>query len=309
MRRIRLSALVVLGLSVSIHGIGIGIAGYPAQQPVSLASAPSVALLGDSFEDLAAGGIEAVSPPDVTEPADQSEVAPVTEITDAAPTPNAAIADVTPTATSALPVAPQVAQSAAPVIASASAPANVVQALDEPVVQQADANTVRPVQRPSNLGQTPPPRQQAAQQQPRRQPTPQRSQQQTTRQPQSAGNSDQNARRGSDNGSTSGQSAQGNSGTNAQAQGQSNSRAVSRYPGQVQRRLSRTRRARINVRGEARVTFSIAPSGALASVSISRSSGNAELDAAALDHVRRAAPFPAPPAGAQRRYTVPFAGR
>jgi TonB family protein len=52
------------------------------------------------------------------------------------------------------------------------------------------------------------------------------------------------------------------------------------------------------------VAFQLSPSGALAGASLSRSSGHAELDAEALAMVRRAAPFPKPPSGAPRNFSI-----
>jgi periplasmic protein TonB len=57
-------------------------------------------------------------------------------------------------------------------------------------------------------------------------------------------------------------------------------------------------------RGVAVVRFSIAPSGQVASASISQSAGDAILDAEALATVRRASPFPAPPPGAPRIFST-----
>lgn len=60
------------------------------------------------------------------------------------------------------------------------------------------------------------------------------------------------------------------------------------------------------------ISFAIAPSGALRYAAIAASSGNASLDQAALAAVKRAAPFPPPPAGAspgQLQLSVPFYSR
>ena len=75
------------------------------------------------------------------------------------------------------------------------------------------------------------------------------------------------------------------------------------------RALSQVRRPRVAAAGTALVAFRVAPTGALAGVSLARSSGSARLDRAALTVVRRAAPFPAPPRGAQRRFSIEIAGR
>ena len=80
--------------------------------------------------------------------------------------------------------------------------------------------------------------------------------------------------------------------------------AASNYPGRVVRKIQRVRRPRMRgLRGTAHLAFSIAPSGALASLRISHSSGNAQLDAAALQILRAAAPFPKPPQGARTAFT------
>lgn len=50
------------------------------------------------------------------------------------------------------------------------------------------------------------------------------------------------------------------------------------------------------------VAFTVDDRGALASITLAKPSGHADLDAEALDMVRRAAPFPPPPANADRRF-------
>lgn len=80
--------------------------------------------------------------------------------------------------------------------------------------------------------------------------------------------------------------------------------AVSNYPGQVLRRIQRIPRPRVRSKGRAQVSFSISTNGGLASLRISRSSGSKKLDQAALRIVKKAAPFPKPPKGAQRAYSV-----
>ena len=57
-------------------------------------------------------------------------------------------------------------------------------------------------------------------------------------------------------------------------------------------------------RGVAVVSFSISASGALGGASLQRTSGDSTLDGDAVATVRRAAPFPAPPAGATRAFSV-----
>jgi protein TonB len=60
--------------------------------------------------------------------------------------------------------------------------------------------------------------------------------------------------------------------------------------------------------GTVRVSFAINSSGSIVSARVTRSSGNAELDGAALDMVRRASPVPAPPpeiAGSRLNLSLP----
>ena len=82
--------------------------------------------------------------------------------------------------------------------------------------------------------------------------------------------------------------------------------AVSNYPGKVYARIARTRRKNAGGTGTARVSFSISSGGGLASVRLAKSSGNSRVDNAAVAHVKRAAPFPKPPAGAQRSFVIPI---
>jgi protein TonB len=75
------------------------------------------------------------------------------------------------------------------------------------------------------------------------------------------------------------------------------------------RALSRVRKPNVRARGAATIGFSIAPSGGLSSVLVARSSGSAALDRAALRLVQRAAPFPPPPRGARRNFSIQIQGR
>ncbi|WP_333829173.1 energy transducer TonB family protein [Pararhodobacter sp.] len=193
------------------------------------------------------------------------------------------------------PVQPQ-----APVVQAApSPPPAAVTPEPEVTVQQADANTPRAPRRPE-------PRQERAQPQAQPQPQTQRAQAAPSA-PQAAGNSDQDARRGSADGTASASAAAASGAGGAAAQ--AGNAAVSNYPGQVMERIRRTRQQRVSGRGVAVVSFSVNDSGALAAASVQRSSGSAVIDAAALDHIRRAGPFPAPPAGAGRSFSFEFVVR
>lgn len=127
----------------------------------------------------------------------------------------------------------------------------------------------------------------------------------------SGGKSSQTAKRGSADGSQRAKKAQsGNKGRSREA----GNAAVSNYPGKVYSKLRRSLRypsqaRRQGVRGEVHVRFTVSSSGGVGSVRVARSSGSSILDQAALDTVRRAAPFPAIPAGAGRSswsFTVPL---
>ncbi|GGX67051.1 hypothetical protein GCM10007385_40150 [Tateyamaria omphalii] len=85
--------------------------------------------------------------------------------------------------------------------------------------------------------------------------------------------------------------------------------AASNYPGEIMRKLQRARRPRVGDRGVATVSFRIASNGGLSAVSVARSSGSRDLDNAAMQVIRGAAPFPAPPPGAQRSFSIQIKGR
>ncbi len=79
--------------------------------------------------------------------------------------------------------------------------------------------------------------------------------------------------------------------------GGSGSAAVANYPGKVQSKIRRSVRVpseyrRMNAAMSVRIRLSINGSGGLSGLSVARSSGIPELDAAVVDGVRRAAPFP-----------------
>lgn len=121
-----------------------------------------------------------------------------------------------------------------------------------------------------------------------------------------SGNAPRNARAGTAAGSESATATQ--SGANGDAQSAGNA-AARNYPGLVMRTLTRAGKPRVNARGAAVVAFSIAGTGGLSSVSLARSSGSSALDRAAVQLVRRAGPFPRPPQGARRSFSIQIKGR
>ncbi|MEO0829770.1 MAG: TonB family protein, partial [Pseudomonadota bacterium] len=85
--------------------------------------------------------------------------------------------------------------------------------------------------------------------------------------------------------------------------------AVSNYPGKVMRCISRASRARTNAKGTASIGFSISGKGRITRVFLARSSGNAQLDNAAVRAVRGVGRCPAPPPGARTSFSVKVRGR
>ena len=76
---------------------------------------------------------------------------------------------------------------------------------------------------------------------------------------------------------------------------------VTNYAGQVLVHLNRAPVVYVPVRGFAQVFFEINPDGTLAWVDIVDSSGSPEIERAAKEQVRSAAPFPRPPGGKSRK--------
>ncbi len=81
------------------------------------------------------------------------------------------------------------------------------------------------------------------------------------------------------------------------------------YAGAVLRHLSQVRRPRASGPGTARVAFTVARDGSLERVEIAQSSGSGRFDRDAVRMIERAAPFPEPPAGVNREFTVEIEGR
>lgn len=121
-----------------------------------------------------------------------------------------------------------------------------------------------------------------------------------------------NAQRNNTKGSETGNSPKAKAKTTGklkQPTSQAGNAAVSNYPGQVMKRISRAGKPRVRASGTAVISFSISARGGLAGISVARSSGSAALDKAAVGLIRKAAPFPRPPTGAQRRFTIRIKGR
>jgi len=87
--------------------------------------------------------------------------------------------------------------------------------------------------------------------------------------------------------------------------------AIASYGARVRARILSNRPAAYGA-GRVVITFAITSGGGLHYARLARSSGNAALDRAAIAAVRRAAPFPPPPAGSsppQLTFSIPFSFR
>jgi periplasmic protein TonB len=280
-------AALALTLSGALHAAGF--IRLPAQPDIALqgGAVDSIPTLGDSFADMAQGAAYAAPPPDPVTP----QASPVTPpVTQPAPVP--------PVQATPVPMTEAIPPVADPQMA-ALAPATPPGAAPPP---------------PDALAPVPDPQMAAPAQSLRPQPRPDRpALQRVARQPaqataQTQGNADRNATRGAAAGQE-GAAATPQSRAAATAQGDGGTAASASYGRAVLAQISRTRKMRAPSRGRTVVAFSIGEGGALASVAVVQSSGSPELDQVALDHIRRAAPFPQPPAGAQRQFSFEFLGR
>ena len=85
--------------------------------------------------------------------------------------------------------------------------------------------------------------------------------------------------------------------------------SAARYGDTVLRQIAKLRRKKAPDRGVVTVGFEIGADGGLRRVAVVSSSGSPALDQVAVEHIRRAAPFPPPPEGAAVRFAFEFVGR
>ena len=279
---------------------------------------PAEAKMGSRFEDMASGTLTALAPVDTLipvaqpapqEPAAQTERAPMAErpaAVEAVQSPTSAIAAPSAAPLAAVPVTSEVPSApAAPVaVLEAQPSANTIVAQDP----DSDAPTLsrRPQRKNTELAADVAEAQEKVERARRaaakpavRKSAPAR----TTR-----GNADRNNTKGAQ-ADTRAEAPARTTGKTAAAATQPGNTAAANYPGQVMRRISRVGKPRVNARGTAMISFSISSGGGLGSVSVVRSSGSAALDQAAVRLIRQAAPFPRPPAGAQRQFSIRIKGR
>lgn len=297
MIRAALTAMLALSGSILLHGAGLLALSETPSEPLAGGMGSAPPLLGDSFADLAQGMAEAVAATQVH----------------AASRPDA----LTPVTSGAAKVVPLAPEGLAPVSAKEAAATEQAEAIaairpqptapvqQEAARQTAPAPVLKAAPEPLAFTETPSPRQK---------PKPRPEQKDAPKEvakdrakPPAAKGGETAARKGSTGGSTT---AKATTAQGQKAKAESAGAAASAsYGNAVMRKISRTRKKSTSLRGTAVVSFSVGANGQLANVSIARSSGHAELDRLGLDHIRRAAPFPAPPQGANTRFSVEFTGR
>lgn len=307
-------------VSIALHAGGF--ASLSSESPKSLAGGPpQLAMIGHSFEDAVAGMVTSATDSAPSPSAERFTPLPepvIRALASAAGT----VEEVRPkasttarTAVSVDTVAAPMLRNVAPVVSAEPAPISAVQpdaeatahrpsapeaaapsamarvtASDAPIVPTPDATGVRPVARP-RLAQS--------------EPSSQQRDTQASQAPQ--GTAVEATRAGDPAGATHGNATRSQQGQEGQSA--SVGRAAAQYPQLVNRHLSRLRRPNARFNGVAIVSFTIAETGGLVAVSVARSSGSAQFDRLALAHIQRAAPFPIPPAGAQRQFNVTIRSR
>ncbi|KEJ88489.1 cell envelope integrity protein TolA [Sulfitobacter donghicola] len=248
---------------------------------------------------------EAVQDTLLPEPALAATSIPITEATAAQPIQEAltVTAALTPTIQPSVPIA--TAPTPSPETVTSQAPASTAPPLSSRPKRRDPVKAAKvAAERPKPQVSKPKPSKQAAAK-PRTKTT---KQNKTTKQKTPRGNAKQNNKKGSATGTNKRASTKAQ-GRKKKASASAGNAAASNYPGQVMRRISRVRKPRVNSRGTAVVSFSISSSGGLSRVSIARSSGSAALDNAAKGVIRKAAPFPKPPRGAKRQFSIRIKGR
>lgn len=309
-------ALFSLAAAGALHVVLImGVAAPSPPKPEIDGGAGALeARIGSSFADMTAGAQRAAPPVTTHAPDMPTQTAPAT-------TPRAAPQTAQAQSTAMVPHVPRhAARAADSTVAAAPAP---VTGADRPIAPTRPQKDVQPAAKPKTLvaedGAPPaparslrpqtrsadferrykpddPPGHEAA---PRAQPG--QKPKESTR-----GNAQRSTRAGATTGHEKAAARQqGRANTAATRSGNA---AASNYPGQVMKRISGVPRPRVASRGTAVVSFTIAPGGGLGAVSLAQSSGSGELDRAALRVIRRAAPFPAPPPGARRTYSIHIQG-
>lgn len=300
MTRRALKWAAALAVSLSLHA---GAAAYVMQRSTHVEIAgggtTEIAIAGNAFADMVAAG-------ETTEevlPETHPETEPVQPEKASEVVPDATVETVVDQAS------PEVVEAEQPVVEATEVDAaETVEPVENAQVVAALSEAPIPTPRPAY---TPPPKPKVDRKQvPKARTAPPKK-----RSAGSKGRDTQDARRGTASGKqTTGKASKGRQVARAS---QSGNARVSNYPGKVVSKLRRSLRypseaKRQRLKGEVRVRFTVAQNGSVSGIRIVRSSGSSILDQAALDTVRRAAPFPRIPNEAGRSswgFTVPLAFR
>ncbi|WP_298864151.1 TonB family protein [uncultured Sulfitobacter sp.] len=297
------SLLAKLVSLVLAAGVVTGAAQFGTSKPrieIEGGGPTAEARMGSRFEDMAVGTLTALT-------TDEAKVAPAEIVTagvDAEPvqplqtlTPSTVL---TANADAATPVLTVTALTAVPALIAASPAVPSQRIVAQTPESDAPALSKRPaVKNPALAAKV-------AQEQERKRA--ERAQKHAETQKTTRGNAQRNNTKGVQSGKSKTAKAQ-TSGKSKKRATKAGNAAASNYPGQVMRRISRQSKPRVRSKGTAVVAFTISSGGGLARVSIARSSGSAALDKAAIGLIRKAAPFPRPPAGAQRQFSIRIKGR
>ncbi|MCZ4287384.1 TonB family protein [Hoeflea alexandrii] len=329
--RLRLAALVALLASSLLHVAAMAISPEFGQETlVEGGDGETEAVLGSDFADLIKAGdrldpvepeaTAIASPPPVTPPTPRTPVTqpvaspPQATVPATVPVPNApspSLYKLEPTQDDG-PVAPSAAKRLEAVVPETPAaeprreqPHRITPTKTEPrepdqIKPLKPAETITPVEEPKPVA-VPLPKPKPAQKSPK---------QDKPRTKSSAGSetsrSQVNNKAGSRDGKSSASATSSGKSKSKPTSANSGNAAAANYPGKVYTKIARTRQRNAGGKGVAHVSFHVTASGQAVSVTVSRSSGNARVDKAAIDHVRRAAPFAAPPVGARTRFVIPI---
>ncbi|GAA6177279.1 TonB family protein [Sulfitobacter pacificus] len=317
--------IIALGVSTVVLATGMQLAAPRSVVEMEGGGTVAEARIGTAFEDMSAGTLTAEpvedaplepTPPEETPLAEQVAETPPTQTDVAEPVP--VEAPLTATAMAPEPLPAVTPQNTAPVISAAPdavvpqmAPSPPVTAPVTPppletIVAQAPDETAPPLSiRPKRRDPEKAAKVAAARPKPQKQKLAKAAPQKTKA---PRGNAQRNNTKGTAKGNN--QKAKAKSqGQSKQASAQSGNAAASNYPGKVMRRIARVPKPRVSARGTTVVSFSVGANGSLSSASVARSSGSATLDKAALRVIRKASPFPKPPRGARRTFSIKIKGR
>jgi periplasmic protein TonB len=269
----------------------------PEQAMVEGGEEMEVAVLGNAFEEtiLAGDPNEAIEPEEIQpeevepQPVEVAEVPLVqSEITSETPT------DIVPTEADVILPAEEIPPVSAeqPEITATVAPAETVVPEEKPEPEE-----VKP-----EPEKKPEPKKEPEKEKPQKKPV--------RKQTGDAGKQAETANKGQADGAVNAAAtnAQGKKGAVSQQSGNAN---FSNYNGKVRAKLARAKRypssaRREKAQGTVTVRFVVSGNGSASGVSIVRSSGFTVLDNAAIDAVRRAAPFPDTPDGGSKPFVIPI---